>query len=627
MPKKKAFTKFIGPIGTNDSESNSVHQISPSWVLTFVRWDVRDTLRAISDNSDDLFRVRDTLVVENDCVQVSVSSSKSNLTPSMSCTLLETDVNYATAVAPGDFVFVNMLNWDKDQRRIVLTARSKSPEPINGINDGFKGLFKVQGVRKITTVNPQTGQKMVAYKIDGFGFTEFNNTIYYNPSLRREDQGSGKDDLLFASNLGADYKQLFIEDKGPLCQDLIKFLIQAFIGVGVTDRGSTAAAGSPITANTHFFIPGLVGRLLGVPLAKAAKDIYAYLFGIQHYSGSANAKDLKTGMNPSNINSTQASGFVYTDSPVNGQTTLKAEYWNQVKAWSIINQYVNQPLNELYTCFRINSENRVMPTVVLRQIPFTTETFGKQEPFDEKHEVTRFLELPRWKISSALTTDADIGRDESARFNFVQYYGKVSVGKINAGDTLQTAARNYAYDISDVTRSGLRPYVVSTQFEDLSLQSSASFSRKWALIIGDAVMGGHLRLNGTLSFIGIVEPIAVGDNLEYDGTVYHIEDVIHACSLNVGSGQKTFRTTIRVSNGVSISDSDLAYSEMIHTSAYKEREDNFVNGNKSDPGISEEQEVTYRTENPSPTEKMIKFGDRPFAQPGQVIRPTKDDEE
>lgn len=626
----KAFTKLIGPKGTNNSEGNLVNQSSPSWVLTFVSWNVRDTLRSVSTEnvSADIFAVREPLVVENDCVQVSVSDSKGTLTPSMNCVLLETDVNYATAIAPGDFVFVNMLNWDSDARRVSLIARNKTPGTINGLKDGFKGIFKVQGVRKVISVDPSTGTKMVLYKINGFAFTEFNNSIYFNPYLRTEDEGTGKDNLLFIGNIGADYKQLVLAAKAPLCQDLIRCLIQSFIGQGVSDRGAVSVGDIPVTANTHFYIPGLVGQLLGVSGAKAAKDIYSYVFGIQKYSGGQK-QDLAEGMNPSNLIA-PSNGFYMTDTPTNGQTALKTEYWNQVKAWSIINQYVNQPLNELYTCLRISPKGNVMPTVVMRQIPFTSENFGTVAPFNEPADVTRFLSLPRWKISAALVTDLDLGRDESARFNFVQYFGTITIAKEGQNSTAkQTAARNFAYDINDVTRSGLRAYIVNSQFEDLANTNDAKFSRKWALIIGDSVMGGHLKLNGTLTCVGIVDPIAVGDNLEFDNVVYHIEDITHVCSLSTQTGIKQFRSTFKLSNGVSIAGdtSGLAYPEMTHTNAYNDRLDNYNNSNKILPGISEEQSVPYRPLNPSPTKAMIKHKDKPFAQPGQSIQPLKSDEE
>lgn len=631
MSKSSAYKKFIGPHGTDDSESNLVNQSSPAWVLTFVRWNVRDTLRAIASTGggEELLAVREPLVVENDCIQLNVNVNKSNLTHSFNATLLETDVNYSTAIHPGDFCFVNMLNWETDARRIATIGRSKSHGALNGIKDGFKGVFKVQGVRKGVQADPATGTKKVVYRINGFAFTEFNNSIYYNPYLRTDNQGTGKDDLLFATNLSADYRQLISPTNNPHCQDIIKFLIESFIGTGISDKGQVSAAGSPITANTHFYMPQQVGQFLGVSGAKAAKDIYTYLFGIQKYSGSANSS-LGSGMNPANL--TGANGrFYYTSEKCNGQTLLRAEYWNQQKAWSIINQYVNSPLNELYTCFRVDPTGKVMPTVVLRQTPFSTDYFGKTSNFNVNASVTKFSTLPRWKISSALIFSSDIGLDESARVNFVQFYASPpsDAAKKDSYMSVQTAAGNYVYDVNDVVRSGLRPYIISTSFEDLTVDLNERVGKKWAQVIGDCIIGGHLKLNGTLETVGIVDPIAVGDNLEFDGVVFHIEEVNHIASSNIDTGKKMFRTVLKLSNGISVVDNgkDLSYAEMTHTRGYQDRKDNFNNGNKILPGISEEQNTTYRPNNPFPTEEEINKKDAPFAQPGQRIRPVKDEDD
>lgn len=631
MAATKAFTKFIGPFGTNDSESNFINQSSPAWVLTFLRWDVRDTLRAIpsTGTGTELLQVRRPLVVENDCIQLTVNVNKSNLTDSMQATLVETDVNYETAIAPGDFVFVNMLNWEKDARRIATIANGSSLGPINHVNDGFKGVFKIQSVRKKLTVD-ENGTKRVLISITGFAFTEFNNCIYFNPYLKRENQGSAKDDLLFATNIGSDYNQLMNPSTNPLCQDIIKALIKSFIGVGVTDQGVTSAGGI-VTANTHFYIPSQVGVFLGNPSAKAAKDVYNYMFGLQQYSGSQNVK-LSVGLNPANVGSTPTDRFYTTSTPCVGTTLLKAEYWNQIKAWAIINQYTNAPLNELYTCFRVSPAGFVMPTVVFRQIPFTTENFGS-DPFSINAPVTKFLSLPRWKISTALVTSTDLGRDEAARINFVQYYAQPPADlKQEAYMSAQTAGGNYVYDINDVSRSGLRPMVITTSFEDLTIAKDESIGRKCAFILGDSVIGEHLRMNGTIETIGIVDPIAVGDNFEYDGNVYHIEEVNHVCTINTEKGVKSFRTVLRLSHGVSISDTrtGVAYPEMLHTSGYQDRKANYNTGNQSLPGISEEQDVIYRPTNPSPSKSEINKQDKPFAQPGQIIKPipeTEDDSE
>lgn len=592
MADSRAFTKFIGPVGSGENENATVHQTSPAWVLTFIRWENRDTQRVKSVPGTE---VRDPLVVENDCLQVTTSVSKGTLTPSMSATLVMTDVNYETSVAPGDFVLVNMLNWESEARRVATNARGKNP--INGINDGFKGIFKVQSVRRAISVDPNTGTKIVLFKITGYAFTEYNNTIYFNPYLIDPNQDP-QNLLLFASYIGKDWTKVVTAKGLTSVQNILAFLVQSFIGAGISEEGRLEKNGIVKSPNVHFFIPELVGKLLGVRGAKAVKDIYIHIFGIQKYAGGSANLSLSKGMNPigNSANGVMEQKFntiYFTNTPCGGESFLKPEYWNQVKAWSIMNQYTNSPLNELFTCFRVSPTGKVMPTVVFRQIPFTNEDFK-----DTTLPVTKFLNLPRWKVSGALVTDLDIGRDEAARINFVQYFGKSTVSKDGAEIALEIARKNYVYDIQDVQRSGLRPYIVTTQFDEPTTTNKEYRSPQWAKIVGDALIGGHLKMNGSITFMGIVDPIAVGDNLEFDGNVYHIESVTHNAQISVSNGAKMFRTTVSLSSGISkhSSPKGTRYAEMSYSSAYSERDNDYAN-NKVLPGVSEEQDTVYRSKN------------------------------
>ncbi|HEY5234950.1 MAG TPA: hypothetical protein VIJ14_02130, partial [Rhabdochlamydiaceae bacterium] len=124
MANSKAYTYPVNPTGSGAGEHNQVHVTSPSWVLTFVRWKYRDTYRvneAINSHPNQnisalnlLKSTLDPLVVINDCISVSTTCNKNSFMPTMEATLLQTDVNYLTAVAPGDFVLINMVNWDAD---------------------------------------------------------------------------------------------------------------------------------------------------------------------------------------------------------------------------------------------------------------------------------------------------------------------------------------------------------------------------------------------------------------------------------------------------------------------------------------------------------------------------------
>lgn len=609
MPvNKKAFIKNIVPNSSGLTPDAPVHQTSPAWVLTFLRWSVRDTLRTKPTSKLNYKTITGPLVVENDCIQLTVSDAKSVLTPSMSATLVMTDVNYETEVAPGDFVFVNILNWESEARRVAHKARAMSP--INKEGDGFKGFFKVQSVRKTLMTDPVSGIKRYTINITGFAFTEFNNSIYFNPYLIGE---SDQNTLLFSSLLGIDWA-LLQNNKGlTQIQTVLQFLIQSFIGNGFTDQGKKAPG--IITANTHFFIPQGVGQLLGLSgIPQSAKDVYNYLFGIQEYSANSN-QTLADGMNPSDVpeDATDKSRFIFTGKPVEGNTVTKPSYWNQVKAWSILNQFTNAPLNELYTCFRIAPNGSVMPTMVFRQIPFTTDNFAAGG-----YHVTRFMNVPRWNVDPALALSFDLGKDEVARINFVQYFGKSVNGSSGYDISDENAEHNYLYDIDDVQRNGLRPYVVTSEFDRVSDQPAnkvevQSFrSPGWAKIVGDALIGGHLKMSGTINFVGIVEPIAVGDNLQFDGVVYHIEQIAHMAAIQP-NGMKMFRTTITVSNGMDLqSGANVEYNEMVFGGGYEKRKVDYGKNGDTQilPGISESQDTEYRnapTDPDNPHAKNVKF--------------------
>ena len=637
MSNTKAYTVLLGPQlpdGGNvpPEEGGStlgptiglINQTSPAWVLTFVRWQFRDTLRT---NTTAPNTVRSTLVVENDCVQVTTGHNKGTLTPNMAALLVETDINYSVEIHPGDFVFVNMLNWESDAADVATAARQG--QPINGIDQGFKGMYKVQGVRKTVHVDPGTGVRTVFVKIDGFAFTEFNNTVYFNPNLI--NQKSLNNQALFLSDISTAWAALVSNTGKPAIQDVIAFLIQTIIGTGVNPKAQVVD-GLVVSQNVHFLVPVLVGNLLGITqggqannatttntATVAAKDIYLYLFGIQQFS-SAQMQTPNMGLNPSNLQSTQVyPNFYYTAQNCAGHSLLKPEYWNQVKLWSILNQYVNAPLNELYTCFKVSPNGSVMPTVVFRQIPFTsedfvTQTFGTQDSTAPSIPTTQFLTLPRWKIGGESIYNLDIGTDEAARINFVQYYAKSNFSKKGYEMANEIVLVNYVYDKDDVARSGLRPYIVQNQFDDLpdALVKSAPI---WARLCGDAVIGGHLKLNGTFELVGMQEPIAVGDNLEFDGVVYHIEQVTHTCVVNPTTGIKTFRTSVSVSHGVSVNSNSQGteYSQMTYAGGYQDRVHDFAN-EKILPGVSESQSTGSR---PSNVDSPLATG-TPFPQPTTV---------
>ena len=594
---KKAYIKNINP---NSPDS---HQVSPSVMLTFIRWSNRSTYNYTAPRNE----VREPLVVINDAVNVTVSNSKSSITPSLSAVLLAGDVNYSTAIHPGDFVFVNMVNWEdsiaiiddngKDIKGNSLRNRALSEKPINRINDGFKGLFKVQSVRRNLRVDPNSGAKTYFFELQAFGFTEFNTVMYYDPLIFKQLEGNIR---LFQQQFDSFFGDTKSKKNIFSIQDTIPILISCLLGQGRRKNNNKI----PNDTITHFEVPGSVGNLLGVK-ANNAIDIYNIIIGIWGSGGSF--ANLASGMNP-NIKRDKElpSNFYSTGSTLQGRKLIDAEYWNNVKIWDILSKYQNSLINEMYTTYRVSPEGSVMPTLILRQKPFTSEHFESIKKIKQNKtpatmfkqvKVSRYLNIPRWKINSNLIYSLNLGMDEAARINFVQVYTRTVSANDGRNRSLQAGTKNYMFDIDDITRSGLKPFLASANFDFPEEDAEKTTKGKeWAELVSDWLFDGQLKESGTLQCQGIQEPISVGDNLEFDSIVYHIESITHNVSVDA-NGRKSFKTNLTLSFGVSVDSDDKrpVYSEMEHTDSFTNRKEDWAKyGERILPGFSDTQDIGGR---------------------------------
>ncbi len=170
---------------------------------------------------------------------------------------------------------------------------------------------------------------------------------------------------------------------------------------------------------------------------------------------------------------------------------------------------------------------------------------------------TPFASIPRWVIDPSVVTSFSWGTDEARRVNFVQVFGRNAgaefAGAANiSSDQLkqsQFLAGNYIADEADIARNGLRAMIIESQFDTLSGETvSGSMAPLWARMNADWMFNGHLKAHGSITVQGVCEPIAEGDNLQYNGILFHIEGISHNCSNS--NGNKSWTTTITLSNGM-----------------------------------------------------------------------------
>lgn len=614
---------YIEPIEPNSSDS---HQTSPTYMLTFLRWANRDTANFSDAEFLDL---REPLVVINDCISLNVSSSKSSHTHTANMVLLAGDLNYSTALAPGDYVFINMLNDEKElfgdggtpesPKRDCLYDRASNLKSINRSKDGFKGVFKIQSVRRNLHVDPQSGVKTYFFQIQAAAFTEFNQVVYFNPLLFDKGETKGA----FATlNIGASDEWNSAVDKQQYTVDIvIRKLIGFLIGQGFDKKYIPQKTAVTRNHNRNFLIPSAVGALLGISASAkilTAADMFNYYLGIESYNKSG-AKNMAEGLNPSGARD----GHFIQSKPLSGTALLLPEPWSQVTAWSILQQYSNSLINEMYTTFKMTPEGSVRPCLVLRQKPFTSSNFAKKHAGINK---TDFLSLPRWKISTKLIESVSLGRDEAARINFVHIVGKAKHVDAKSQVAQQASLNSFKIDEDDVKRNGLKPIITSCDFDfKTGAPGDVGLSPIWNALYFDWVSNGHLKENGTIVCTGITKPIPVGDNLQLENTVYHIESVGHSMSIDQRTGSKTFKTTLQLSFGVDAREDrknyNPIYAEMQYTDSYSNRVNNHSSGIL--PGFSDAQDIAGRVNG----EEIQETKEKAFSiAPKKIKDPTKDEE-
>jgi hypothetical protein len=573
----KVYKYLIGP---NSVDS---HQISPECVLTILRWSNRSTAdyKTINGFSDPL-HTRDILVIQNDCISLNISNSKSASETQLSAVLLGGDLNYATAVAPGDYIIANILNWGADAD--IVAANAKKNQPINNFEDGFKGIFRIQTCRR-RIVTMLDGKKQVVYDIHALGFSEFQTKQYYNPAISAAFKTAGTQVSQFA--VGDDFANFL--KANPKIQDILPVLFTVLIGKDVTRKDKRI----PDLGKTHYKLPTGLGGLLGRKMTYAS-DLFNYYIGVWgSFSGSLTTA--KKGFNSTFKTPTTNMPHIYTTlaGPLQGFKFINYSNWDQNTSWGIIQSYINETINEIYVTNRISPEGYVLPSVVVRQKPFTSDHFQIQTK-GTSMPLTRFSGIPRWQISPDLIYDLDLGRDEAARINFVQIFTWVYSTAGGATAAGQIGTKNFRIDENDILRSGLRPYITSANFDVPFQNSKITLAPMWSEVVADWLFGGHLKENGKITCAGIMEPIAVGDNLELDKTIYQIESINHTLSVD-GEGRKDFKTVLTVSFGVSVDSnrSITVYPQMENPSTSGERTRDYEH-EKIMPGYSDSEDIHGR---------------------------------
>jgi hypothetical protein len=634
-------------IGIKDGDDSN--QRNPSWCIAIAPFAEPaagyDTTKGL-----DLLKTKDLLIIENDCLSVNINRPKGSFGKTASLTLKVTNITYDMACASGDWIFIWISDHQSDIDDIIDILKNKKKGNLNDFDSGLKFAGRIleigsvdeismQGVRILTQqVNCQMFLEMatsvyVSYLIDKFLDTgsHMPNT-QANAGTNQSPTPSGTSneaELIrkanvskFISNsasagLSAAAKRLLAlygNTTNQVPDTVIGALFKFTTGI---NRGAatTFGGGNPgATFNEAIGIPKDVAKILGRPKADKLWQLYNVIMGVHTYTRKG--KPWQTFM-PDTIDlknpKLKDTDGVFWETPYRckGYIPFYAPQWSGNSIWTILNEFLNPVVNEMYTALRINSDNMILPALIVREKPFgtglfnhlrftkldkiiTSDKIGKRDSQNaktvaasvkkdqsnsetatkkvEKTQTTNaenaginwrpttrgmYHNLPRWVIKDSMINRIDINTSESDRVNLVLVWGRTNGNEfIRAAEyNIEDAKRkqfasglNYYIDSRDVARNGLRHDVQESQFDTVNTSGGTS-TQLWSKMRADWLFNGHLKLKGSISCKGIKAPICEGDNLEVQGVVYHIESISFNGSLSP-NGTKRFETIIQVSNGL-----------------------------------------------------------------------------
>jgi hypothetical protein len=506
---------------------------------------------------------------------MSISGSKDSCTKTLNATLKD-DANYlsSNAALPGDWMMAWMHTNGNDTNLIVKALQNG--QAANGFNSGLKFVGRVNDIRKHLNVTAN-GVKTVTYTLQGVGFDELSTMFFYDPALATAEATS--DIFQFMGQIGLDVNDWLskLNQNAGQIKDNSEALITGFLDI-VVGGAQTPIINKPqqnigsslevspqqnMEAPYAYLVPISVATTLGRTIADNRKgdsfghqafgygDLLTILSGVQKYKVEDPTPDHK-GFVPDLAFGKSKRNRMMTPERVKGTYVPIEQCFINTPLWALMNQLKNPTINEMYTCIRPDVFGDLMPTVVYRQIPFSSDSIVE----DSSMPLTKFLSLPRWKIPEAIVTTLDLGRSNTGHWNFIHVYGQ-----------LNPYHQEYEYDIAaqiqhnppiadvvDMSRAGIKPYMssVACTIEDTQIQGRG---RVWMAAIADWNMGLQYTLNGTVSCFGIQSPIAEGDNIEIDGLAFHIDSLSHSCGINAGF--KYFNTTLNLTHGMPIDQGDV----------------------------------------------------------------------
>jgi hypothetical protein len=525
------------------TEDNLYHSTSPSWVVCFIPFD--EPASSYTSSLSDAMKVKKPIVIQNDCVSVTITRSKSSFIKTANLSLKISDIYFQNAVATGDRVFIWMSNHQEDMDEIAGRLNGNLGGSLNDWSSGLKFEGRIVNIGSMDEMSIN-GQRTLVQSISCQSFVELSSSLYHtylqrgaldlftstpsgiNSVTNGQVVEQKFNDQALRSALGnaaLHFFDIFQTGQMQTPDQIISNLIILTMGIPNDKQSINIIAGTSKqtalgTPNDAIRVPREVTTILGKPKANYLWEIYNVYLGRQRYGnrGGSIWEQFSPEIDETKIdpNSPKDNVFYFSPYRLKGVVPYIPPAWNNTPIWSVWNQYLHPLLNEMYTCLRINRHNQILPSVIVREQPWSTGLFNylqnglpmkdvqtSTNETDQNNKKTKtkkkgipprkiilkntepmltenlsrtfFHNLPRWVIDPSMLRSVDLSCSEGDRLNFVQVFSKMAGYEALGADPQSTEslkhgqlnAGNFVIDQKDIQRHGLKAFVAETDYDAL----------------------------------------------------------------------------------------------------------------------------------------------------------------
>lgn len=433
---------------------------------------------------------------------ISISSMKTKSSPAGSFTVqLAPTRNWVTAISPGSWLEIHMC------------ADYMRPDDIKESNSKtLKMIGRVDSVRMQVSVDQATGARQTVYTLEGKDWGQvFESLMYIDPYIT-----NALDDP-FQKVIKLIFKNALFDKASPTSwifssSTLVKSILTAWGSQQVSAEGDVPDM-NRLAPLSQFALPiALAKKIHKTTNSNNLADNITYKFGRLSFfdQGEKYQDDF------------EAAGLINPNSLIGVHNI-----------WQVLTEHSASVVNEMFCDMRWDG-NKPQLALFKRPKPFWLSSTPPGNS-DALKITSPFLKLRRTAIPKELIVSVEAGDNWRDIVNFIEVMPDFSV--VASPDTTWTApawvkSDAAIYDTSGLSfaRNGLKPLMFITTFfpPDTSGQGQPGNIKNWLPVMKQWYFDAHKMLNGTVSFMGLNDYIAVGENISFSADVLGMTNFVKA---------------------------------------------------------------------------------------------------